>query len=358
MINLFIDANIWLSLYDYKKDTLKEFEKLNTLLDSQIKLYVSEQVYNEFLRNRDGRIKEAWDRFTQKNLQFNNAPTFCRDYSEYNEFNKQYSELNKKYNELIQKIDCDIRNHSLEADKLLASLFNEIKKVESSQDIIERAERRSKTGNPPGKKDSIGDAINWELLLQNVPDGEDLYLISEDGDYSSRYDKNVFNSFLKNEWEDKKKSKVLFFTTLHGFLDVFSKSLESEKETSEPSDADIEKEQLRKRIMHISESMKKEMKENVERHQKDSLSESFFFEFKDRGCYPLAGFFSKYFGQNNSNFSTISDQAFGQQEEDCSQTSINNPDNCDKNDDKENTQTLDCQDIDQKQDEGDDDVIQ
>ena len=278
MINLFIDANIWLSLYDYKKDTLKEFEKLNTLLDSQIKLYVSEQVYNEFLRNRDGRIKEAWDRFTQKNLQFNNAPTFCRDYSEYNEFNKQYSELNKKYNELIQKIDCDIRNHSLEADKLLASLFNEIKKVESSQDIIEKAERRSKTGNPPGKKDSIGDAINWELLLKKVPDGEDLYLISEDGDYSSRYDKNVFNSFLKKEWESKKKSKVFFFTSLHGFLDVFAKRLESKQEPSEPSDTNAENEHLRERIMRISESMKQEMKKIEE----ERLNSSFDYSFDNK----------------------------------------------------------------------------
>ena len=275
MINLFIDANIWLSLYDYKKDTLKEFEKLNTLLNSQIRLYVSEQVYNEVLRNRDGRIKEAWDRFTQKNLQLNNAPTFCRDYSEYSDFHKQYCELNNNYTKLIQKIDCDIRNHSLEADKLLTSLFNEIKKEDSTQDIIEMAELRSKTGNPPGKNDSIGDAINWELLLKKVPDGEDLYLISEDGDYSSRIDKKKLNLFLEKEWKNKKKSKIYFFTTLHDFLDNYAKTLESQHETSDSSDANKENEQLRKRIMRISESMKKEQKEIEEERQKGIFTESF-----------------------------------------------------------------------------------
>ena len=131
MINLFIDANIWLSLYDYKNDTLKEFESFKDLLNSKIHLLVSVQVYDEVLRYSDGRIKEAWNRFSQKDFQIN-APNFCKEYAEYKLFRKQVVALEKQYEELKKIVDRDIRNHCLEADKLLFKLFDEIEKVSSS----------------------------------------------------------------------------------------------------------------------------------------------------------------------------------------------------------------------------------
>jgi hypothetical protein len=51
-------------------------------------------------------------------------------------------------------------------------------------------------GNPPGKQGSLGDAINWEALLAEVPDGEDLYLIADDRDYLSVLNENKPKEFL------------------------------------------------------------------------------------------------------------------------------------------------------------------
>ena len=39
MKNLFIDSNIWLSLYHFTSDDLTQFEKLKDFLDKDIKLY-------------------------------------------------------------------------------------------------------------------------------------------------------------------------------------------------------------------------------------------------------------------------------------------------------------------------------
>ena len=52
----------------------------------------------------------------------------------------------------------------------------------------------------------MGDAINWEILLQSVPNDEDLHIISDDGDFYSVIDDEKLNSFLENEWKEKKNS--------------------------------------------------------------------------------------------------------------------------------------------------------
>ena len=69
------------------------------------------------------------------------------------------------------------------------------------------AAMRSRLGNPPGKNESVGDAVNWETLLSTVADGTALYLVSEDKDYRSPLSENVFNEFLLDEWQTKKKSQ-------------------------------------------------------------------------------------------------------------------------------------------------------
>jgi hypothetical protein len=55
-------------------------------------------------------------------------------------------------------------------------------------------------GNPLGKNNSIGDAINWTVLLQAVPNEENLHVISEDGDYYSSINKDAVHPFLEDEW--------------------------------------------------------------------------------------------------------------------------------------------------------------
>lgn len=97
-------------------------------------------------------------------------------------------------------------------------MFNKTEIIECSNDIINKAKLRYDLGNPPGKKNSYGDAVNWECLLENIPDGEDLYFISDDKDYCSEFCKDQFNIYLLTEWDSKNKSQIYFYRSLHDFL--------------------------------------------------------------------------------------------------------------------------------------------
>ena len=94
---------------------------------------------------------------------------------------------------------------------------------------------RYNIGNPPGKDKKYGDAINWETLLESVPNGEDLFFISADKDYASLYDERLFHPFLSREWENKKQSKIIFFKSLVDFLKKHVKDIELQAENEKDS---------------------------------------------------------------------------------------------------------------------------
>jgi hypothetical protein len=73
-------------------------------------------------------------------------------------------------------------------------------------------------GNPPGKKDSLGDQINWECLLNRVPPLQDLSIISRDGDFSFKAGVKKIRQFLKDEWSDQKESDIRLFYDLKSYL--------------------------------------------------------------------------------------------------------------------------------------------
>jgi len=77
---------------------------------------------------------------------------------------------------------------------------------------------RVELGNPPGKGGSIGDAINWEVLLNENLNLQDIFIISEDKDFCSPMDENEFNPFLLEEWENKNYSNVYFYRSISKFF--------------------------------------------------------------------------------------------------------------------------------------------
>jgi hypothetical protein len=77
---------------------------------------------------------------------------------------------------------------------------------------------RVRLGNPPGKEGSMGDAVSWECLLARVQNGTDIFLVSEDKDFRSQLSEGSFNEFLVHEWEEKKASKVHFYSKISDFF--------------------------------------------------------------------------------------------------------------------------------------------
>jgi hypothetical protein len=233
-MNLFIDSNILLEFYHFSRDDLEELKKLVSLIEKgEVRLYVTRQVINEIMRNRDGKVADALNRFRDSKVEIQ-MPQICKSYPEYEIIKKMLMELKKSKSELDEKLISDIGTKTLTADKTIEDLKQKANIVESDG-YIEKAISRQKLGNPPGKKDSYGDAVNWEALISVVPDSQDLFFISGDKDYRSPLGEGRFNSYLDFEWHERKKSSILFYTKLseffrHHYNDIKLKT-EEEKES-------------------------------------------------------------------------------------------------------------------------------
>jgi predicted nucleic acid-binding protein len=218
MITLFIDTNVLLSFYHLTSEDIEELKKLVALVEKkEIELIVTKQVEHEFWRNRGGKIVDAMKKL--KEAKFNMSfPAFCKDYDEYTELRKLLTKANKLHAELMNKITEDAGSTTLKADEVVTGLFKKAKKPPFSQDHYNSAVMRARLGNPPGKDESVGDAVNWETLLSAVSEGTDLYLVSEDRDYRSQLSEGVFNEFLDTEWKTKKKSQLYYYSKISDFF--------------------------------------------------------------------------------------------------------------------------------------------
>ena len=226
MKNLFIDTNIWLSLYHFTKDDLSQFEKLKDCIGTSINLFIPRQIYDEIIRNRENKIKTAMKEFVVKVPAY---PAFAKGYEEFACFNEDMRDIESRYKKWLKKIEDDVANENLPADKTIAEFFNEEDMI-SCDEFIDLAYNRYRIGNPPGKDNKYGDAINWETLLKFVPNNEDIFIVSADKDYRSVIDDKRVNPFLEKEWERRKHGKIKFYTHLVDFLNEHDIVLETENE--------------------------------------------------------------------------------------------------------------------------------
>lgn len=218
MMNIFIDTNVFLSFFHFTSDDLEELRKLGVLLSSgSVRLFLPEQVIQEFRRNRENKIADALTRLREQklNLQF---PQFCKDYEEYEQLRQLQKRYSKVHAKLIEKVARDIQARDLKADAVIRELFDLGTCVPIDESIQEQARRRMEFGNPPGKQGSLGDALNWEALLMSVPDEEDVFFVTDDKDFTSPLDANSFNAYLTEEWETTKGSSLFFYKSLSPFF--------------------------------------------------------------------------------------------------------------------------------------------
>lgn len=217
-MNLFIDTNVYLSFYHLTNDDLEELHKLAIFVrEKRINLLIPQQVIEEFRRNRENKIADSLKRLQQQklNLQF---PQICKDYEEYTLLRNLQKEYDKNHAALLKRIAEDVGSESLKADTTIRELFELGNLIRTSEQLISRSRNRVDMGNPPGKKGSLGDAINWEALLAEVVEGENLFFITDDHDYCSPLDDNLFDAYLLEEWTRKKKSSLIFYKRLSLFF--------------------------------------------------------------------------------------------------------------------------------------------
>jgi predicted nucleic acid-binding protein len=216
-MQLFIDTNILLSFYALNQEDLGELNKLIEAIDKQqITLLFTDQILDEFNRNREQRIDGAIKSF--RNQTFNpQFPQLCEDYSEIEILRESLKQYEQAHAALVSRIAIDIKVKALKADTIVRSLFRLGKQLTPNSTVLDRARFRMGVGNPPGKNNSLGDAINWECLLDETPAGEDLYFVTGDKDYCSALNDDEFSDFLLTEWDRKKQTKIHFYKRLSSF---------------------------------------------------------------------------------------------------------------------------------------------
>lgn len=221
-MRIFIDTNIFLTFYHFSSDDLEELKKLAAVIeDPHTTLYMPDQVVDEFKRNRETKIADALKKFQTQKME-DQFPQMCKEYPEYKEMRKAMNVFYENKSKIREKLVSDISDNTLKADAVIAELIDNSVRCASDDQVIANARHRMELGNPPGKKGSLGDAINWEILLKEVPLNEDLYFVSSDGDYLSplneTINQNSFNKYLLEEWDNKKSSNIFFYQRLSEFL--------------------------------------------------------------------------------------------------------------------------------------------
>lgn len=215
---MFIDTNVLLAFYHLTSEDLNKLKVLTDLLASEeLYLYLPEQVKQEFQRNREVKIADAMKILDKQKFNFS-FPAMCKGYSAYKQLDDALKKCRDDHKSLVDALKRDIHNNALEADKTIKKVFEAAHFVEMTPKILCRARIRKELRNPPGKQDSIGDAVNWEALLDAVPKGECLYFISHDKDYQSSLDSDRFHPYLANEWKKEKEAEVYYYKELSLFF--------------------------------------------------------------------------------------------------------------------------------------------
>lgn len=219
MLYLFIDTNIFLAFYHFTSEDLEELKKLAVLIEhGEIRLLIPDQVLEEFERNRASKIADAVRGLREQRLSLQ-FPQLCKDYLQYEKLRALEREYDKLHAELMASINDDIKDNKLNADALNTRLFALGTRIDTgSDDLLKLARRRVDVGNPPGKNDSYGDALNWEGLLDAGPVNEPLHLVTDDRDYASPLDNETFNEFLLKEWRSRKGADVIPYRRLSEFF--------------------------------------------------------------------------------------------------------------------------------------------
>lgn len=213
-MNLFLDTNVYLGFYKLSGDDLEELKKLAIgVRDGGTTLLLTQQTRDEFERNREKAITDSLD-FLQKAKLPLSYPRLIQSYPDYQELRKTLQRYEVLRDSLLVRAREEAATHSLHADSLIKDLWDQVTALERTSEAVEAARSRVRLGNPPGKEGSLGDAVNWEILLTAVPEGEDLLIVSGDSDYRSPLNNDSLNGFLEAEWVESKKSNIALYPSL------------------------------------------------------------------------------------------------------------------------------------------------
>lgn len=206
---LFIDSNIYLRFYDSNQANFKQL--LKSLIQLKDKIFITRQIVDEVMRNKSLIFGQTFSNYLKQSSQGLNVlqlPEHLdgKKNEKIKEWNKKRKKIKNQNEALIKELQAIYRSTFLQivssTDEVSIGL-NEVFKFATSEtdEELDKAFKRKKIGNPPGKNgDSVGDQINWEQLLNKVADVQKLIIVSNDYDYFIEIeDELLLNPLLKRE---------------------------------------------------------------------------------------------------------------------------------------------------------------
>ncbi|MDI9341836.1 MAG: PIN domain-containing protein [Sediminibacterium sp.] len=187
-MKILIDTNIFLDFYRSNSQPVNIF---NTLKEHIDRIILTDQIIQEFDRSREYVIKTLKQKFQLESKLDNFSSSYLQNLTEFKELIQLQNSYKTKQKIVVSKIDEILKDPSLDP---IASFFKEFvneslkqeKVLYTNDTIIEKAEKRKKIGNPPSSdKYSLGDEINWEIVLENIR--EDIVIVGRDNTYSNNF---------------------------------------------------------------------------------------------------------------------------------------------------------------------------
>lgn len=214
----FFDANIYLNLYKLAPRDLKELKKLADLIDGgKLETYLTSQVADEVARLRAKVIadelrpaRDGWPRIA--------LPPMARQGELFEAWKRAQVDAKRAFQAVLDDVEGAARARRLPADRVASKLYGGGPVLDCTN-LLEAARTRRALGRPPGKGDSLGDAVSWEGLLRWVPDGMDLTLVTSDRDFASPLEPTKVNEYLADEWTSRKRASLHLQPSLTNFLE-------------------------------------------------------------------------------------------------------------------------------------------
>ena len=200
---------------DESLNTLHEL--LKSLEKNEIELLLPQQVEDEFIRNKNSVVNNEIILQKKKIIKKINLPPLLREKKNVERIDKLRGSLLKEHSLLIEKYRVRAISPRSRINVLIKKIFLCGKRLHDNEEIIERAYSRYYKGNPPRKNDgSLGDAIIWEHLLENVSKAP-IYIITNDNDWCDPLKEREVNEYLKKEWMGNGGKTIVHYRTLGSF---------------------------------------------------------------------------------------------------------------------------------------------
>lgn len=249
---VFIDTNVLLDLYRGRgsPDGPTVLQLINAHHD---RLITGEQIEMEFKKNRQRVILESLRLDGTPKGEKPQIPSFLQEAQAAKAIDKSIKDIQKQARRIKERLGRVLKNPSAHDPvyKCLQRLWKadgpyhltRSKKIRLQ--VRRRAWKRFMLGYPPRKREdlAIGDAINWEWVVQCAQDSaKGVVIVSRDSDYGVTLHKEpVLNDWLLHEFKERtsRKRKIILTDRLtHGFEEASIKVTKQAKDEEDQILAD------------------------------------------------------------------------------------------------------------------------